>query len=278
MATHAVTTTHNRRYDLALRWSTLFYLGVMVVLPMAALSIEAVLPGYRPFARALGDPYAWHALKLTFVTALVMVAINAVMGTATAWVLVRYNVPGSGLVNALIDLPFAVPTVVTGLMLVVLYGPSSAIGTVLGRFGWGVIYQQPGIVLALLFVSYPFVIRSVQPVLMELDRAEEEAAATLGAGAWTTFRRVTLPALWPPILTGSGLSFSRALGEFGSVVMVAGNHPLLTKTAPLHIYGEIESGNRHAALVVSSVLLASSLFILLGLNALQKWGQVDHGD
>ena len=277
MAAHAVT-THNRRFDLALRWTTLFYLGVMVVLPMVALSVQAARPGFQPFWRALVDPYAWHALKLTFFTALVMVVINAVTGTATAWVLVRYNVPGRSLVNALIDLPFAVPTVVTGLMLVVLYGPTSVIGTVLGRFGWGVIYHQPGIVLALLFVSYPFVIRSVQPVLMELDRAEEEAAATLGAGAWTTFRRVTFPALWPSILTGSGLSFSRALGEFGSVVMVAGNHPLLTKTAPLHIYGEIESGNRHAALVVSAVLLASSLLILLGLNALQRRGGVNHGD
>ena len=153
-----------------------------------------------------------------------MVLINAVTGTATAWVLVRYDFPGKSVVNALIDLPFAVPTVVTGVMLVVLYGPASTIGTVLGRFGWGVIYHQPGIVLALLFVSYPFVIRSVQPVLMELDRAEEEAAATLGAGTWTTFRRVTLPVLWPSILTGAALSFSRALGEFGSVIMVAGNH------------------------------------------------------
>jgi sulfate transport system permease protein len=271
-------TTHNRHFDYALRWTTLFYLGIMVVLPMIALGAEAVRPGFRPFWQALSDPYAWHALKLTFFTALVMVFINAVAGTATAWVLVRYEIPGRTTINALIDLPFAVPTIVTGLMLVVLYGPSSTIGAILGRFGWGVIYQQPGIVLALLFVSYPFVIRSVQPVLMELDQAEEEAAATLGAGAWTTFRRVTLPALCPSILTGSGLSFSRALGEFGSVVMVAGNHPLLTKTAPLHIYGEIESGNRHAALVVSLVLLASSLLILMGLNALERWVGGNHGD
>jgi sulfate transport system permease protein len=275
---HESVTTHNRRLDYALRWTTLSYLGVMVVLPMIALSAEAVRPGVQPFWQALSDPYAWHALKLTFFTALVMVLINAVAGTATAWVLVRYDIPGRTIINALIDLPFAVPTIVTGLMLVVLYGPSSAIGAILGRFGWGVIYHQPGIVLALLFVSYPFVIRSVQPVLMELDQAEEEAAATLGAGAWTTFRRVTLPALWPSILTGSGLSFSRALGEFGSVVMVAGNHPLLTKTAPLHVYGEIESGNRHAALVVSFVLLASSLLILMGLNALERWAGGNHGN
>src|SRR4051812_717786 len=203
----AAATVHNRPSDLALRWTTLFYLGVMVALPMVALGVQAAQPGLGAFWRALSDPYAWHALKLTFVTALVMVAINVVTGTATAWVLVRYEFPGKSLVNALIDLPFAVPTVVTGVMLVILYGPSSTIGAVLGRLGWGVIYQQPGIVLALLFVSYPFVIRSVQPVIMELDRAEEEASATLGAGAWTTFRRVTLPVLWPSILTGAGLSF-----------------------------------------------------------------------
>jgi sulfate transport system permease protein len=140
-----------------------------------------------------------------------------------------------------------------------------------------VIYHQPGIILALLFVTYPFVIRSVQPVLLELDRAEEEAAATLGAGPWRTFRRVTLPALWPAIVTGSALSFSRALGEFGSVVMVAGNHPLETKTAPLYIFGEIEGGNRHGAIVVSVVLLACSLAILMTLNWIQRRRGTEHG-
>jgi len=262
---------------LLLRGTTLFYLGLVIILPMAALVVEAARPGTSAFWEALRDPYAWHALKLTFITALVMVVVNALTGTATAWVLVRYDFPGRGLVNALIDMPFAVPTVVTGVMLVILFGPSSVVGTILGRYGWGVIYHQPGIVLALLFVTYPFVIRSVQPVLMEQDRAEEEAATTLGAGAWTTFRRVTLPGLWPSILTGVGLSFSRALGEFGSVVLVAGNQPLATKTAPLYIFGEIESGNRHGALVVSAVLLASSLLILVVLNGIQgRWGS-EHG-
>jgi sulfate/thiosulfate transport system permease protein len=259
--------------DLALRGASLFYLWVMVVLPLLFLVLEAARPGAVAFWEALRDPFAWHSLKLTFVTAFVMVLVNALTGTATAWVLVRYDFPGRGLVNALIDMPFAVPTVVTGVMLVVLYGPSSVVGTILGRYGWSVIYHQPAIVLALLFVTYPFVIRSVQPVLIELDRAEEEAAATLGAGAWTTFWRVTLPGLWPSILTGSGLSFSRALGEFGSVVMVAGNQSLVTKTAPLYIFGEIEGGNRHGAMVVSAVLLACSLLILVGLNWVQRrWG------
>jgi sulfate transport system permease protein len=263
--------------DLVLRGTTLFYLGLVVILPIAALVVQAVKPGAGAFWEAVRDPYAWHALELTFITAAVMVLVNALAGTATAWVLVRYEFVGRGLVNALIDMPFAVPTIVTGVMLVILFGPASAVGAILGRYGWGVIYHQPGIVLALLFVTYPFVIRSVQPVLMELDRAEEEAAGTLGAGAWTTFRRVTLPALWPSMVTGAGLALSRALGEFGSVVLVAGNQPLATKTAPLYIYGEIESGNRHAALVVSAVLLASSLFVLLILSAIQhRWG-AGHG-
>ncbi|MDR3619654.1 MAG: sulfate ABC transporter permease subunit CysT [Paludisphaera borealis] len=269
---------HRPSQGLTLRATSLFYLGVMVVLPMLAMTIQAVQPGPRAFWEAISEPYAWHALKLTFVTALIMVAVNVVTGTATAWVLVRYEFPGRSLVNALIDLPFAVPTVVTGVMLVALYGPSSVVGAIIGKAGWKIIYDQPGIILALLFVTYPFVIRSVQPVLIELDRAEEEAAATLGARPWTTFVRVTLPTLWPSILTGAGLSFSRALGEFGSVVMVAGNQPLLTKTAPIYVFGEIESGNRHGALAVSAVLLACSLLILVGLNALQRRGGVHDGN
>jgi sulfate transport system permease protein len=256
--------------DLLLRGATLSYLGVMVALPMLAMGLEAARPGLAAFYSAVSDPFAWHALKLTFVTAVIMVVVDAVLGTATAWVLVRSDFPGKGLVNALIDLPFAVPTIVTGVMLVVLYGPASAAGTILGKFGWGVVYHQPGIILALLLVTYPFVIRSVQPVLLELDRAEEEAASTLGAGPWQTFRRVTLPSLRPAILTGSALAFSRALGEFGSVVLVAGNQPLQTKTAPLYIFGEIEGGNRHGAIAVSVVLLAISLAILIILNLVQR--------
>ncbi len=257
---------------LTLRAASLFYLGVMVLLPLAALGYESAAPGRAAFWKELTNPFALHALKLTFLTAGAMVVVNAITGTATAWVLVRYPFPGKGIVNALIDLPFAVPTVVTGLMLVALYGPTSVLGAFLDRRGWGVIYQQPGIVLALLFVTYPFVVRSVQPVLLEMDRAEEEAAATLGAHPWTTFRRVTLPTLWPSIVTGTALSFSRALGEFGSVVMVAGNRPLETKTAPMYIFGEIESGNRHGAMVVSVVLLACSLGVLIVLNRIQKRG------
>lgn len=254
---------------LVLRGVSLAYLGVMVLLPLAALLAQAAQPGLSAFIRAMVDPFAWHALMLSVWTAAVMVAINAVMGTLTAWVLVRYEFPGKWLVNALIDLPFAVPTVVTGLMLVALYGPTATLGVVLGGLGIDVIYHQPGIILALLFVGYPFVVRSVQPVLMEMDRTEEEAAATLGAGPFLTFIKVILPTLRPSILTGSTLAFSRALGEFGSVVMVAGNRPLQTKTGPMYVFGEIESANFHGALVVSVLLLACSLGTLLVLNQFQ---------
>lgn len=266
------TRKRRRPSGLLLRSASLSYLGLMVLLPLAALGVESAKPGVGAFVKAVRDPFAWHALRLTFVTALAMVLINAVTGTATAWVLVRYEFFGKGFVNALIDLPFAVPTVVTGLMLVALYGPTSVMGAFLSSHGLAIIYQKPGIILALLFVTYPFVVRSVQPVLLEMDRAEEEAAVTLGATPFTIFRRITLPTLWPSILTGAGLSFSRALGEFGSVVMVAGNRPLETKTGPMYIFGEIESGNAHGAIVVSVVLLASSLGVIVILNLLQRRG------
>ena len=249
----------------------------MVVLPLSALLQHGLRGGPRVLWNDITNPIAFAALKLTLMTAVVMTVINAVMGTLTAYVLVRYRFIGSKLLNSLIDLPFAVPTLVTGVMLVALYGPSSTLGAILGHHGLPIIYQQPGIVLALLFVSYPFVVRSVQPVLIEMDRVEEEAAATLGAGAWQTFWRVTLPTLRPAVLTGCALSFSRALGEFGSVVMVAGNRPLATKTAPIHIYGEIESGNVPGAIAVSLVLLAGSLGVLVVMNRLQHAGGPGHG-
>ncbi len=266
-----------RESSLAVRWTALAYLGVLVALPLLALVLQVAGSGEAAFLKSLADPIALHALKLTFATAAVMVVINVFTGTATAWVLVRYQFPGKNLVNALVDLPFAVPTVVTGVMLVALYGPASVVGTVLGQYGAAVIYQQSGIVLALLFVTFPFVVRSVQPVLLALDPAEEEAAATLGAGPWTTFHSVTLPGIMPAILTGAGLSFSRALGEFGSVVMVAGNRPMSTKTAPLYIFGEIESGHRYQAMAISIVLLAASLGVLVVLNRLQRHGENEHG-
>ena len=261
------------RSALGLRRAALGYVGLFVALPVAALAARALADGPASLLAALRRPEAFTSLWLTFRLALALIAVNTVMGTLMAWVLVRHAFPGRSLVNALIDLPFAIPTIVTGLMLVVLYGPQGVVGRFLSERGVEIIYAKPGIVLALLFVTFPFVVRAVQPVLMELDRDKEEAAATLGASRWTVFRRVVLPALLPAILTGAALSFSRALGEFGSVIMVAGNIPLRTQTAPVYVYGEIESDNHAGALAVSLVLLLGSLFVLIVLHRLQTLGR-----
>lgn len=261
------------RHAITLRGISLGYVGLLIALPIAALAARACADGLHRIWVELLKPEALFSLRLTLMMAVAMILINVVMGTVAAWVLVRYRFPGQSIVNALIDLPFAIPTVVTGLMLVVLYGPQSAVGSFLNGHGVEVIYAKPGIVLALLFVTFPFVVRSVQPVLMELDRDMEEAAATLGARRWTVFRKIILPSILPAVLTGAALSFSRALGEFGSVVMVAGNIPLRTQVAPVFIYGEIESDNPLGALGVSVVLLAGSLSVLVLLKVLQGLGR-----
>lgn len=252
------------------------YVALMIVLPITALSIRAFGDGLGVFWRNLARPDALYSLHLTIVMAFAMVVVNVLMGTLMAWVLVRYSFPGQSVVNALIDLPFAIPTVVTGLMLVVLYGPQSSVGRFLTSSGVEVIYAKPGIVLALLFVTLPFVVRSVQPVLMGLDREMEEAAATLGANRWVVFRKVVLPSILPAVLTGAALSFSRAIGEFGSVVIVAGNIPMRTQVASVFIYGEVESDNPQGALGVSVVLLALSLTVVIVLYVLQRVGRSRH--
>ena len=257
--------------DLALRSLCFFYIGLLVILPIAAITTEAFRGGISHLWEQITLPQALYSLKLTFLLALVMVIINIVTGTATAWVLVRYRFPLRNVINALVDIPFAIPTVVTGMMLVVLYGPKSTVGSFLGKNGIEIIYNKPGIILALLFVTFPFVVRAVQPVLMEMDKDMEEAAQTLGASRFCTFRRVVLPVLLPAILTGAALSFSRALGEFGSIVIVAGNIPFKTQVTSVYIYGEIESANVRSALGTGVILLASSLVILILLNVIQRW-------
>jgi len=259
--------------DALIKAAVFSYVGLLVILPILAISFQALGQGLGKIWDDVLQPQAWFSLRLTFLSAVAMAIVNAITGTAMAWVLVRHDFPGKPVVNSLIDLPFALPTNVTGLMLVVLYGPVSALGKFLKVRGIEIIYAQPGIILALLFVTFPFVVRSVQPVLMELEKDIEEAAATLGAGRFATFRRVVLPHLLPSILTGVALAFSRALGEFGSVVVVAGNIPMKTQVAPVFIYGEIESYNPRGALAVSLVLLLSSLIVLILLNLLQRWGR-----
>ena len=253
-----------------LRATALAYLGVMIVVPIVAVLENGLSGGPAAFLREVSGPVAVDALRLTLTAAVAMTLVNAVMGTLTAWVLVRYRFPGRMLMNGVVDMPLAVPTLVTGVMLVVLYGPQSPIGAWLAGEGVQVIFATPGIVIALLFVTYPFVIRTVQPVLMEVERDQEEAAWTLGASEWTTFRRVVLPAITPAILSGSLLSFARALGEFGSIVIVAGNIPGRTLTAPVYVYGQIESQNQLGASAMSLLLLALSFSLMLAVDLIHR--------
>lgn len=253
-----------------LRWTAVLYLAFMILLPLAAVLATGMELGPIALVSALASPVAASAIRLTLILAAVTTAVNTVMGTLTAWVLARYEFPGRGLLNGLVDLPFAIPTLVTGLMLVVLYGPQGIAGTWLESMGIQVIFAKPGIVLALLLVTYPFVVRSVQPGLMELERDQEEAAWTLGASRLTTFRRVVLPAILPAVVTGSLLTFARAVGEFGSVVIVAGNIPGRTLTAPVHVYGLIESDQQQAAAAVSILLLGISFSLILVVDWLQR--------
>jgi sulfate/thiosulfate transport system permease protein len=254
----------------SLRITAIVWLILMIVTPLSALLEHGLRDGVVFLLKEATAPIAFSALRLTLFTALVMTLINVIMGTMTAYVLVRYRFYGVGLLNSLIDLPFAIPTLVTGVMLVVLYGPQQWMGLWLESHGLQIIFAQPGIVLALLFVTYPFVIRAVQPVLMEIDQAQEEAAWSMGASEWRTFVEIILPSIKPAILTGALLSFARALGEFGSIVIVAGNIPRKTLTAPVYIFGQIESQNQRGASAVSLVLLALSFGLMLLVDWMQE--------
>jgi sulfate/thiosulfate transport system permease protein len=243
---------------------SVLWLSIIVLLPLAALTFTALSGGLGEFWDAVTAPSALAALRVTLGTSAVVALVNVVMGTLVAWVLVRDDFPGKSLVNALIDLPFALPTIVAGLTLLALYGPKSPLGV-------NVAYTRIGLLLALLFVTLPFVVRAVQPVLLELDREMEEAAASLGAGGPTIFRRIVLPNLLPAILSGVALGFARSLGEFGSVVLISGNIPFKTEVASVFIFGQVESSNVTAAAAVSVVLMALALMIMLVITALSRW-------
>lgn len=255
----------------SLRAVALTYLCVMLLLPLAAVVSDGLSGGLTGLWADISRPAAMAALRLSLWTAALMTVINTVMGVLTAYVLVRYRFPGRSLFNALIDIPFAIPTLVAGLMLVVLYGPQTAVGGFLKQqFGWEIIFAPTGIILALLFVSFPFVVRTVQPVLMEIDLDQEDAAATLGASGWMTFRRVLLPALAPAVISGALLSFARALGEFGSIIVVAGNFPLRSQTAAVYVLSQIESDNQRGASAMSVVLLAIAFSLVFVVDLIQR--------
>jgi sulfate transport system permease protein len=256
---------------LGVRAIALSYLTLMLIIPLAVILQDGLSDGLASMWSAITQRVAWHALVLSLWTGGLMAAINAVMGTLTAYVLVRYSFPGKRLLNALVDLPFAIPTLVTGVMLVVLYGPQRALGAWLDQaLGFKIVFAPPGIILALLFITFPFVTRTVQPVLLSLDRDQEEAAATIGAGSWTIFRRVVLPAIAMPLTAGTLLSFARAIGEFGAIVVVAGNIPLRSQTAAVYVFGEVESENRRGASAMSVVMLAIAFGLVLLVDFLQR--------
>jgi sulfate/thiosulfate transport system permease protein len=238
------------------------FLAVMVALPIAALVFEAASEGRQSFWDAVSSPEAVSALKITLGASFAVTVLNGVLGTITAWVLVRDDFRGKSIVNAIIDLPFALPTIVAGLTLLALYGPTSPVGI-------NAAFTKASIVLAMMFVTLPFVVRTVQPVLEELDPEVEQAAHSLGASNLRTFRRVILPNLLPGILSGLALAFAKAVGEFGSLVIITGNIPFETEVSSVYIYGRIESGDTAAASAVAVVLLAISFATLLAIGLIR---------
>lgn len=269
MAVPVQTKPKARNPELGLRAASFVFIAVMVIIPMIIIIADAFREGFAEFWRQVTLPVAASAVWLTLWTSAMMTIINAAMGLATAFVMVRYDFPGKRILNAIIDLPLAIPTLVTGVMLVILFGPQQALGQFFGeQLGFPIIFAPPGIILAVLFITFPFVVRTIQPVLLELDQQQEHAAATLGANRWTIFRRVIFPALALPTLSGSLLSFARAVGEFGAVVIVAGNIPFKSQTAAVYVLGAVESENRLAASAVSIVLISISLSVILFTNHL----------
>jgi sulfate/thiosulfate transport system permease protein len=239
------------------------YLSIVALIPLAAVVFKALDGGSDSFWNSISSPQAVAALRLTLITSVVVVLVNAVFGTLIAWVLVRDEFPGKSIVNSLIDLPFALPTIVAGLTLLAFYGPDSPVGV-------NVAFTRVSVVLALLFVTLPFVVRAVQPVLLELDREMEQAAESLGASRATVFRRIILPNLAPAIIAGGGLAFARAVGEFGSLVLITGNIPFRTQAASVLIFSQVESDNPVGASAVSVVLLVAALVVLLFFGWLSK--------
>lgn len=253
------------------------YLTVMLVLPVVALFLKASTLSLAKMWEIATAPMAIAAYDVTFLTALAAAAVNGIAGLATAWILVRYDFPGKRILDGAIDLPFALPTAVAGLTLATVYSDNGWLGSLLAPLGIKVAFTRLGVFVAMLFISLPFVVRTVQPVLLEMDRDIEEAAWTLGATQWQTFRRVVLPPLMPAVLTGVALGFARAVGEYGSVVIVAGNLPYQDLIAPVLIFQRLEQYDYAGATVIGTVMLLVSLVMLLGINVLQAWGRrYDH--
>jgi sulfate/thiosulfate transport system permease protein len=250
---------------------TLFYLLLIVVIPLSGLFIKTATLSFPEFLKIVTAPRVLHAYKISFGLSLLAAAINCFFGLILAWVLARYRFPGKRLVDAVIDLPFALPTAVAGIALTALYAPQGWIGQYLAPLGIKVAFTPVGILLALLFVGIPFVVRTVQPVLQDLDREVEEAAASLGASRRQTFIKVIFPALMPALLTGFAMAFARGLGEYGSVIFIAGNIPRVSEIVPLLIVIKLEQYDYAGATAIASLMLVASFILLFIVNWLQRW-------
>lgn len=255
---------------------TLLYLSLIVLIPLSAAFFKTTELTFAEFRHTVTTPRVLASYKLTFGASLFAAIINAFFGLLTAWVLVRYTFPGKKIIDALVDLPFALPTAVAGIALTAVYSGNGWIGSLLEPYGIKVAFTPLGVVVALTFIGLPFVVRTVQPVLEDLEAETEEAAASLGANRWQTFRRVILPALWPALLTGFALAFARAVGEYGSVIFIAGNMPMVSEITPLIIITKLEQYDYTGATAIAVVMLIISFLLLLIINGLQWWSSHRH--
>ena len=258
---------------------TLVYLSLIVLVPLAGLVVKSAGLGWSEFWSLATDPRTVAALRVSFFTSAVAAAVNAVFGLVVAWVLVRYDFPGRRIIDAAVDLPFALPTAVAGIALTAIYAPNGWLGAPAAALGIKIAYSPIGIFIALVFIGLPFIVRTVQPVLEDLDREVEEMAATLGANRLQTVFRVVLPTLVPALLTGFALAFARAVGEYGSVIFIAGNIPFVSEIAPLLIVIRLTEFNYAAATAIATVMLGISFVLLFAINLLQAWSRrrLGHG-
>lgn len=250
---------------------TIFYLSLIVLIPLSAAFIKTTELSLPEFWSVVTTPRVLASYKLTFGSSLIGALINAVFGLLTAWVLVRYTFPGKKIIDALVDLPFALPTAVAGIALTAVYAGNGWIGSWLEPHGIKVAFTPLGIIVALTFIGLPFVVRTVQPVLQDLEAETEEAAASLGANRWQTFSKIIFPAIWPALLTGFALAFARAIGEYGSVIFIAGNVPMVSEITPLIIITKLEQYEYSSATAVAVVMLVISFLLLFAINGLQWW-------
>jgi sulfate/thiosulfate transport system permease protein len=250
---------------------TLFYLSLIVLIPLVGLLLRPLGLGWQGFWQVVWEPRVRASLELSFGVALSAAAINAVFGGIVAWVLVRYEFPGRRIVDALVDLPFALPTAVAGIALSTLYAPQGWIGHLLLPLGLRVAFTPAGIVVAMMFVSLPFIVRTVQPVIDDLDAEQEEAAHLMGASGWQIFWRISFPAILPSLLTGFALAFARCLSEYGSIIFIAGNKPMVSEIVPLLIVAQLDQFDYQGATAIGTLMLGVSFLLLLTINLLQSW-------